>query len=321
MRKLLTAAAMPLAIALAYAPAAQAFPEKNIKFLIPYGPGGGFDVTVRKLAPLMEKILAAQGKKIQVVPTNMPGGSGRKAASYLAKARPDGHTIMIFNMPGHGLGVITGKKVGYDFEKFTILGRVGHGTYVVVTAKKSGLKSIKDIMALKRPIKVPDQGPGSTARMASLIVWETLGVKAEHIGGYKSSTDYATAVLRGDGDLTLLAAGSAARYNARGDYNIVAHFSPKPRFEGAVNGKMLGHPDLEKVTLDRIVAGPPKMKPEVTKAVSDLLLKAASDKSYIDWAEKTGNPADPLDAAGAKKEIDEGFKFFAKFKDVIARSK
>ncbi|MDP4594783.1 MAG: tripartite tricarboxylate transporter substrate-binding protein [Beijerinckiaceae bacterium] len=321
MSKFFKAAALPLALALSYAPAANAFPEKNIKFLIPYGPGGGFDVTVRKLAPLMEKILADQGKKIQVIPTNMPGGSGRKAASYLFKAKPDGHTFMIFNMPGHGLGVITGKKVGYDFEKFTILGRVGHGTYVVVTAKNSPLKSIKDIVALKRPIKVPDQGPGSTARMASLIVWETLGVKAEHIGGYKSSNDYATAVLRGDGDLTLLAAGSAARYNARGDYNIIAHFAPKPAFEGAVNGKMLGKPDLEKVTLDRIVAGPPKMSAEVTKAVSDLLLKAATDKSYLDWADKTGNPADPLDAAGAKKEVDAGFAYFAKFKDVIANSK
>ena len=78
MLKFVSAAMLPLAFTLACAPAAQAFPDKTIKFLIPYGPGGGFDVTVRKLAPIMEKIIAAQGKKVSVVPTNMPGGSGRR---------------------------------------------------------------------------------------------------------------------------------------------------------------------------------------------------------------------------------------------------
>lgn len=321
MLKLVSALALPLALSFGFAPAAQAFPDKTIKFLIPYGPGGGFDVTVRKLAPIMEKLLAAQGKKVSVVPTNMPGGSGRKAASFLTKAKPDGHTIMIFNMPGHGLGVITGQNVGYDFNKFTILGRVGHDNYVVITAKKSPLKSLKDVLALKRPIKVPDQGPGSSARMVSVVIWDTLGVKAEHIGGYKSSNDYATAVLRGDGDLTLLAAGSAARYNARGDYNIIAHFAAKPAFEGAVNGASLGKPDLENLTLDRIIAGPPKMPPAITKALSDLLMKATEDKSYVEWGQKTGNPAGALNAADAKKEVDKDLKYMSKFKDVIAKSK
>ena len=85
----------------ASAPAQAAFPEKDITIVIPYGPGGGFDTLTRKLSPYIEEYFAKKSGKnynnVKVVPKNMPGASGKKAAVYTSKQKPDGHTVQIFN--------------------------------------------------------------------------------------------------------------------------------------------------------------------------------------------------------------------------------
>ena len=90
--------AAPAFLAARLASAASAeFPNKNIQFIIPYAPGGGFDVYVRVIAPVMEKYLP---KKVSIVPINVAGGGGAKGIGQLYRARPDGYTLGIFNIPG-----------------------------------------------------------------------------------------------------------------------------------------------------------------------------------------------------------------------------
>ena len=74
---------------IASAPAQAAFPEKDVTIVIPYGPGGGFDTLTRKLSPYIEEYFAQKAgqnfNNIKVVPKNMPGASGKKAAVYTSK--------------------------------------------------------------------------------------------------------------------------------------------------------------------------------------------------------------------------------------------
>ena len=74
-----------------------AFPENDIFFIVPYAPGGGFDIHVRAIAPALERALP---RKVNVVPLNVPGGAGSRAANQLSRAKPDGNTIGVFNIPG-----------------------------------------------------------------------------------------------------------------------------------------------------------------------------------------------------------------------------
>lgn len=310
-----------LALGVAFAtPAQAAFPEKNIDFVIPYGPGGGFDTLTRKLIPYMEEYYAQQGSKISIVPVNMPGASGNKAAAYTSRSKPDGYTIQIFNIPGHGLGYITDKDSGYDITKMTWINQVGLDTYVVMTAANGDLKSFDDIMKLGRDIKVPEQGPGSTSNMANKIVWSTVDKGAEYIYGYKSSQEYATAVLRGDGDLTMVVVGSAKRYNAAGDYNVVAHFNSEidSEFKGAINGAAIGKPDLDEVNLLRMVAGPPGMAPEVASSIHAALKYAIEHPDIQKWSVETQNGVVSLaspEAAG--KRLMRALDLYKQFADVF----
>lgn len=291
---------------------AQAFPTKNIEILIPYGPGGGFDTVVRRLAPELRKILG-----VEVVPVNMPGANGRRAAAVLMNAKPDGHTIMIFNMPGHGLDYIRGVDGSYDINAVTWLGQVGEDRYVVLSAAKNDkIKTIEDVPKLGRPIKIPDQGPSSTSYIANQITWTSFGVEQIFVSGYRSSQEYTTAVLRGDGDLTMAVAGSAKRYNATGDYNILAEFTDNPdvrMFPEAPRGADLGKPELDQLGLRRMLGGPPGMPADVVKKLSDAIVAAVNTPEVQAWADETDNPMIALDATAAAKAVRESLEFHKKF--------
>src|SRR6202140_511707 len=77
--------------------ASGAFPAKNIQFIIPYAPGGGFDSYVRFISPLIEQHLLG---RVSIVPVNITAGRGPRGIRQLYPSKPDGYTIGIFDLPG-----------------------------------------------------------------------------------------------------------------------------------------------------------------------------------------------------------------------------
>ena len=179
---------------------APVFPAKNIQFVIPYAPGGGFDVYVRIVAPVMEKYLP---NKVTIVPVNVPSGGGSRGVAQLYRAKPDGYTIGILNIPGMFILQQQQGSGAYDLAKFSWIGAMGEGErYVINVGAKSPLKTFADLKALsaKRPIKLSVTGPEGTAYAASVIGTQLLGLRTQLITGYKGSADYVVAAVRGDSD-------------------------------------------------------------------------------------------------------------------------
>src|SRR3954454_21860686 len=77
--------------------AASDYPARNIQFIIPYAPGGGFDSYVRFIAPVMEHALP---RAVSIVPMNVTAGSGARGITQLYRSKPDGYTLGIFDVPG-----------------------------------------------------------------------------------------------------------------------------------------------------------------------------------------------------------------------------
>src|SRR3954462_10132571 len=101
------------------ASAAAAFPNKNIQFVIPYAPGGGFDVYVRFVGPVMEKYLP---NKANIVPINVPAGGGSRGVAHLYRSRADGYTVGILNIPGMFILQQQQGPGAYDLAKFSWIG-------------------------------------------------------------------------------------------------------------------------------------------------------------------------------------------------------
>ncbi|MBK19612.1 MAG: hypothetical protein CMM52_12330 [Rhodospirillaceae bacterium] len=318
--------AVGAAAMLASSPAMADYPRKKITFLIAYGPGGGFDTITRKLGPYLKKYL---GGKVTIVAKNLPGGRGKKAAQFLAKRKANGSHILMFNMPGHAMPNIIGEKAGYDVRKIDWLGRVAQFRYVIVTsASKGKYKNIQEVLKSKSQIKIPITGPGTTGYLASAILWNALGVQPKYITGYKSSSRYALGVIRGDGDLTILAKGSFKKYISSKKKKRAAFKDLKPILE-ITNGKSefgvpttgeMGQKDLSILGGDRIVGTTPGTPKAIKDQLATALYKAVTDPEFVAWGNKVGRPVAPLNAKDATKLVGELFSYYTQYKDLLAAS-
>lgn len=294
---------------------AASFPEKDITFVIPYGPGGGFDTYVRKFAPEIEKFLP---NKVNVVPKNIQGGGGRKALSQVFRAKPDGYTIAIFNMPGMMLDKILGKKANFDIEKFTWISKLAHSPYILAVGTKGKYQSFKELQAAKG-LKYAVTSPSSTSYVAGKILAAATGLDVTFLPGYKGSSAISLSLIRGDTQLSLFAENSYRKYAKGGDVKAVLSLDDKSPFPGVPTVGDLGKAELTALATERFVGAPPGTPKEIVKIIETAIMKAAASKPIQDWAKQTSQEVKPLDAEASQKRVDMLMKFYAKYKDVLAK--
>jgi len=306
------------AIALPFAGANAAdFPKKDITFVIPYGPGGGFDTYVRKFAPEIQKYLP---NKVNVVPKNIPGGGGRKALSQVNRAKPDGHTIAIFNMPGMLLDKILGKKASFDIEKFTWISKLAHSPYVLAVGTKGKYKSFKDLKAAKN-LKYAVTSPSSTSYVAGKILSAAMGLNVTFLPGYKGSSAISLSLIRGDTQLSLFAENSYRKYAKGGDVKAVLSLDEKSPFKGVPTVGDLGQGELTALATERVVGAPPGTPKEIIKVLEAAFLKAGASPAIQEWAKKTKQVVKPLSTDATNKRVSHLLKFYGKYKSVLAKKK
>jgi len=287
------------------------FPAKNIEFVIPVSPGGGFDTYVRAIAPIMQRHLP---QSVNIVPDNVPAAGGARGAAQVFRAKADGYTIGIFNIPGMLVPQIRGDSgLQYDLTKMTWLGSLGYDSYGIGVASSSPYKTVADLKALGRPVKFTASGPSSTAYSTTMIATDMLGIPREMISGYKGSNDYVLAVIRGDGDAVVGALPVMEKFVESGELRIIGTFDETSLVPGAQNAVELGHPELSKLTLGRLVAGPPNLPPEIAKTLSESLMAAMKDRDMVKWSKDSGIEIEPGDAAAAKANLESQFNFYTQY--------
>lgn len=316
-RRLLFAVAAAVALGLAGQASAE-YPEKDITFIIPYSPGGGFDLTARQIASVLPKYLP---NKVNVIPKNVPGAGGRQGTAQLYRAKPDGYTIGAVNMPGAAIPQLTGEEVSYDITKITWIARMSTSPYLLGVNPKSGIKTLDDIKKLGRPLKMAHTGFGSTAYTGSSITKHVVGFKAIHITGYKGSKNYILGVVRGDADAAEAPTQTFAGFVRSGDIHPVVTFEEKSSFPGVPTIAEAGYPQLTGLGVERIVAAPPGLPADIQKILSDAIGKAVQDPKSVVWAKKTKRPFHYLPADKAKAAVDQSLKNFAEYPDALKEQK
>jgi tripartite-type tricarboxylate transporter receptor subunit TctC len=203
------------AAALALAPAAvraQAFPDKPIRFVVPYAPGGATDTSARIAAEYLTTKLGQQ-----VLVDNKPGGGTIIGTEIVAKAKPDGYTILL--APGTiATNTSFGLKLPYDPTKdlAPVIGFVDM-PLLLATNKDAPFKTMAELIAYAKrqpvPISYASPGNASIPHLWGEQFKSEVGIKLEHIG-YKGSADALKDVLGGHVMLfsdTLLPTGLAVK--------------------------------------------------------------------------------------------------------------
>jgi len=296
------------AFALSVGPAKAEWPnDKPIKMVVPFSPGGGMDTYVRSLAKALGKELG-----VNVVPENIPGAGGKKGTTVIYKADPDGYTFGILNVPGVTVAKIRGDKLAFDPEKFTWLINVADSPYAVVASGKSKVNSMKDLCNLGRPAKFAQTGPAATAYVTAKIVMETLGCDYKMITGYKGTSEAITAMLRGEVDASVRPLGSTAKYVKSGDLKVIMKLNKE-------DAAAVGKPELGKLGLYRMFAGPPGMSADLTKKVSDALVRAANSPEMKEFVKKKRDSFQGMGAAEADKLNRDLLAYYGRYKSMLKK--
>jgi len=269
-----------------------------IKFIVPYAPGGTYDLWARALAPSLEKHTGAK-----VIIENMAGAAGLVGGGYLySVAKPDGLSMAVLPMPGMILGdLLEFEAAKYELDKFTYIGRMETTWRGLFASKALGFKSINDMMKATKPIRFGTTDPTAQSSVDASLIAEAFTLKAKIIPGYKGSKEYMLALVAGreldaaatnftgyeemakKGEVTLVAMIGRERYP---DFPQTLHLLETPGL--SPEGKKLL--EILAVTNDggRMLVAPPKVPEAKRSFLETALSKAMKEPALTDWAQKNG---------------------------------
>lgn len=310
--------AAALSLLIACTPESEAtLDNATISIVIPYRPGGGFDRSVRAFAPYFARELGAD---VTVLPENVPGAGGRRGAAMVYRARPDGITLGIFNLPGFVLPHVLGEKVDYDLRQLSWIGRLESQDYVMMVSSTSGIADLEQLKAVDDLVFL-STGYGSSVLAASQIIADRIAFADDdpvYLAGYAGTADSQVGLIRGDGNTALAPVTSALKYIESGDLRPIAVTGEKSVFAGVPTFADLGLPELTPLGLQRSIAGPPGMDPELLKEFRAAFLRAVADPEFIATANAARLDLSPLDGEATAGEIEESFAYYEKFKTNLA---
>jgi len=186
-----------LAVAIfAVIPAQAQYPNKPVRLIVPFPPGGGADAFGRIVGPPLSEALGRP-----VVVENRSGAGGNVGAEIAAKSPPDGHTLLVGNV-AQAFNVTLYSKLNYDLIRdFAPVSLTASTPNILVVHLSVPVKSVKDLIALAgaRPgqLDYVSGGSGSPAHLAAVLFISMAGVKMNHIP-YKGGGPSVIALIGGE---------------------------------------------------------------------------------------------------------------------------
>ena len=175
---------------------AQPYPSKPVRVIVGFPPGGGTDVVARVIA---QKLTEWWGQAVTV--ENRAGATGTIGADAVAKAAPDGYTLLMGHVNSHGIAPNLFPKMPYDALKdFAAVAYVGYVPNVLAVHPTVPAKSVKELVALAKSqpgkLNFASSGNGSTQHLAGELFKQLTGTSIVHVP-YKGSGDAIKDLLAG----------------------------------------------------------------------------------------------------------------------------
>ena len=264
-----------------------AWPTRPITFVVPGAAGGTTDTPARFMA---QKLSERLGQSIVV--DNKPGAGGMLGTGLVARAQPDGYTVLVGNTGSNAINYTAYQKLTYKPEDFIALTDMISFANVLVVPVKSPIKSLKDLVvaAKREPGKLAfsSAGVGQTTHLMGELLRQSAGVDVVHVP-YKGSAPATMAIVGGetqfmfdnltgslghvkDGKLRALAVTGATR---------------EPELPDVPTMTELGMKDFDKVGWMGFFV-PAKTPPAVVKKLTDNLIAVLQDPAVVKRYQELG---------------------------------
>lgn len=258
--------------------AAATFPERPITVVTPFPAGGATDALTRVLTEEMSKTLGQS-----MIVENRAGAATTIGASYAAREKPDGYTILLATNSTLVTNRYLYKALSYDPDAFAPIGMIGIGPMVLLSSKKRGFAKPADVVsyAKKHPdtLSIASFGSGTSSHLAAEYFQQEAGVKMLHVP-FKGSTQALPQLIGGDIDLFFDMVATGMPQVASGKVNVLA-ITSKKRLSSLPDLPTLseaGYPNFEMTAWFSLVA-PPGTPAAVTATLRKALQSALQDKT------------------------------------------
>ena len=179
---------------------AENFPDRPIKIIVGYAPGGGTDLVARILAPSLGRALGQP-----IVIDNKPGAGGSAAASFVAKSKADGYTLLISSASSVSIYPALNSKADYKQSQFAPVSQLTIAPLVLVVNKDLGVHSVPELIKLAKSapgkLNYSSSGIGSGPHFAGVLFNEVANVQMTHVP-FKSGSPAVVSVVAGESQLT-----------------------------------------------------------------------------------------------------------------------
>jgi tripartite-type tricarboxylate transporter receptor subunit TctC len=294
--------------------AAAFYDGRNIRWIIPYSPGGGYDEYARLIAPFLEKYT---GARVDIY--NMPGAGGMRGVNELFNAPKNGLTIGTLNGSALIMNELAGiRGADYKIAEFDFLGRIVADRRVFVVSLDSGYGSIEAVWSAGDKVKVGATGLGGSTYVDAVIANEVFGWGLDIIHGFDSSSVIHQAMLRGNIAGTWGSWGSVVGAVDVGRDKIILQ-SGRQRLEDLADipttlelADRTADPERTTAILNiwqvlqdvgRPVAAPPGTNPDRYQFLIEAFESAMNDAEFLALASRSGRPIDFATAAEMRQLV------------------
>jgi tripartite-type tricarboxylate transporter receptor subunit TctC len=279
--RLLSALVGALAMLVGAGPAMADYPDKPIRIMAPYAPGGNIDVTARIIADKLKDVLG-----VPVLVENKAGASGMIGGDVVARSAPDGYSLLVAANSLVVVPVIYG-NAPYDWKTaFQPISHIQSVPAVLVVPPSSPIKTMADFIALGRDGKfsVADSGVGTTNHLVLELIGEATGARYTLIH-YTGSGAASIDVIAGQVPAQVDQLNASLGHIKAGKLRAIAVSSDKrvPQLPDVPTMKESGIKGLESFTFATYTGlfGPAKMPPEVLAKLSAAMKTVLGDPAVI----------------------------------------
>ena len=264
-------------------PAAAAFPDKPIRIMAPYAPGGNIDVTARIIADKLKDVLG-----VTVLVENKAGASGMIGSDIIARSAPDGYNLLVSANSLVSVPAIYG-NAPYDWRTaFQPISHIQSVPAVVLVNPNSPIKTFADFIKAGRgtpgKLAIADSGVGTTNHIVIELMSAGSGTKYTLVH-YKGSGAAAIDVVAGQVPAQVDQLNSAIGHIKAGKLRALAVTSDKrmPELPDVATVKESGIDGLSDFTYATYTGlfGPAKMPPDVLAKLHDAMVKVLTDPATV----------------------------------------
>lgn len=307
------------------------FKDKTVELVVPFSPGGGFDIYGRMVAKYMGPELGAANMIVR----NQPGAGGLLGTNQTWTAKPDGLRIQVMSVSGMVTAELGGADgVSFKTGEFSWIGRITGEPDIISVSPSGSIKDADDLkkIAAERKIRAGSSGVGDIDYIEGSLLNLMFDGKVDVITGFSNSSEVFSSLGRGELDLFPTSLSSAISAQKAETGRMLWVFGTKgvegmPEIKplsDIVDAKFLPIIKVQEavVAAGRAIAGPPNLPDDRLKCLRDAFDRTVTSEAFLAESKQLNRPVQPLngqemtavikDATGAPQEyVDLLRKSFA----------